>query len=66
MKGVTQYWKAAACSFGDCIEVRSYATEILGDLVEIRSTNRPTTILRVTTDEWHAFLDGIRNGEFGL
>jgi hypothetical protein len=56
-------WIKSSLSFanGNCVEVAS----LPGGGIGIRdSKNREGAILRFTPDEWHAFLGGVRNGEF--
>lgn len=56
-------WVKSSLSFsnGNCVEVAS-----LGDGgVGVRNSRDVTgPVLRFTPDEWHAFLGGVRNGEF--
>jgi hypothetical protein len=56
-------WVKSSLSFanGNCVEVASLPEGGIG----IRdSKDREGAILRFTPDEWHAFLGGVRNGEF--
>jgi hypothetical protein len=56
-------WIKSSFSFanGNCVEVAGLPDGNIG----IRdSKDREGAILRFTTDEWHAFLGGVRNGEF--
>jgi Domain of unknown function (DUF397) len=56
-------WMKSSLSFanGNCVEVASLPEGGIG----IRdSKDREGAILRFTPDEWHAFLGGVRNGEF--
>jgi hypothetical protein len=56
-------WVKSSLSFanGNCVEVASLPEGGIG----IRdSRDREGAILRFTPDEWHAFLGGVRNGEF--
>lgn len=67
MASLSGEWrKSSFCSYGDCLEIRSVATEILGDIVEIRSSTRHTVVVRCTADEWNALMDGVRGNEFGV
>jgi len=57
------YWTKSSLSFsnGNCVEVAS----LPGDEIGIRdSKDSAGPILRFTPGEWHAFLGGVRNGEF--
>ena len=48
-------------SNGNCVEVSSLA----GGGIGVRdSKDQGGPVLRFTPDEWHAFLGGVRNGEF--
>jgi len=56
-------WVKSSLSFsnGNCAEV----AELPGGEVGVRHSRDPDgPILRFTSDEWHAFLGGVRNGEF--
>ena len=56
-------WVKSSFSFanGNCVEV----AELSGGSVGIRDSRNPGgPVLRFTSDEWHAFLGGVRNGEF--
>jgi Domain of unknown function (DUF397) len=58
-----QWRKAAASANGACVEVARVAT----GGVAVRDSKDPDgPILRYTDVEWHAFLNGARNGEFDL
>jgi len=60
---VNARWVKSSFSFanGNCVEV----AELPGDTVGIRDSRDPGgPVLRFTSDEWHAFLGGVRNGEF--
>ena len=45
---------------GNCVEV----SELPGGDVGVRNSRDPGPVLRFTRDEWHAFLGGVRKGEF--
>jgi hypothetical protein len=56
-------WVKSSLSFanGNCVEVASLAGEHIG----VRDSKDVTgPVLRFTPDEWHAFIGGVRNGEF--
>jgi len=56
-------WIKSSLSFcnGNCVQVASLADGQIG----VRDSKNPEgTILRFTPDEWHAFLGGVRKGEF--
>ena len=62
--GSSSYWVKSSFSFsnGNCIEVASLNEGAVG----VRdSKNAQGLVLRFTQPEWHAFLGGVRNGEFG-
>jgi hypothetical protein len=56
-------WIKSSLSFanGDCVEVANLPD---GDIGVRDSKNSEGAILRFTPGEWHAFLGGVRNGEF--
>ncbi len=56
-------WIKSSLSFanGNCVEVADLSD---GSIGVRNSRNREGGILRFTSDEWHAFLGGVRNGEF--
>ena len=57
------YWIKSSLSYanGNCVEVAS----LPGGTVGIRnSRDSAGPVLRFTPEEWHAFLGGVRNGEF--
>jgi hypothetical protein len=56
-------WVKSSLSFsnGNCVEVASLADGVVG----VRnSRDAGGSVLAFTPDEWHAFLGGVRNGEF--
>ena len=56
-------WVKSSLSYanGNCVEVASLPDSEIG----VRnSRDAKGTVLRFTPDEWHAFLGGVRNGEF--
>jgi hypothetical protein len=57
------YWVKSSLSFsnGNCVEVANLPDGRVG-VRHSKSTMGP--ILRFTPGEWHAFLGGVRNGEF--
>ncbi len=58
---MTTAWRtSSACNESGCIEVRPGT-----DGVEMRASHSPDgPILRFTADQWKAFLDEIRAGQF--
>lgn len=47
---------------GDCVEVAD-----LRDVVGVRDSKNPDgSVLMFSTAEWAAFLDGVKDGEFGV
>jgi hypothetical protein len=49
-------------SNGQCTEVMDTGTDVL-----VRDSKNPTgPVLAFTRDEWGAFLDGVRAGEFNI
>ena len=57
------YWVKSSLSFsnGNCVEVASLAD---GGVGVRNSRDAGGSVLAFTPDEWHAFLGGVRNGEF--
>lgn len=57
------YWLKSSLSFsnGNCVEVASLPD---GGIGVRNSRDSAGPVLRFTPDEWHAFLGGVRNGEF--
>lgn len=56
-------WVKSSLSFanGNCVEV----ADLGGGAVAVRNSRNPDgAVLRFTPDEWHAFIGGVRNGEF--
>jgi len=56
-------WVKSSLSFanGNCVEVAS----LPGGEIGVRNSRKSEgEVLRFTSDEWHAFLGGVRNGEF--
>jgi uncharacterized protein DUF397 len=56
-------WVKSSLSFanGNCVEVAS----LPGGEIGVRNSRESEgAVLRFTSDEWHAFLGGVRNGEF--
>lgn len=60
---LTGEWKASTASGGgNCVEVRRYEGN-----VEVRNSRFPDgTVLSFTPEEWDAFCDGARHGEFEI
>ena len=57
------YWVKSSLSFsnGNCVEVANLSE---GEIGVRNSRDVQGAVLRFTPDEWHAFLGGVRNGEF--
>jgi hypothetical protein len=57
------HWVKSSLSFsnGNCVEV---ANLIDGSIGVRNSRDTAGAVLKFTSDEWHAFLGGVRNGEF--
>jgi hypothetical protein len=61
--GSGSYWIKSSLSYanGNCVEVASLPDGEIG----VRNSRDSTgPVLRFTSDEWHAFIGGVRNGEF--
>jgi hypothetical protein len=61
--GSDSSWVKNSLSFanGNCVEVVNLPN---GEIGVRDSKNSEGPVLRFTPDEWHAFLGGVRNGEF--
>ena len=57
------HWIKSSLSFsnGNCVEVASLPH---GEIGVRDSKDSQGPVLRFTSSEWHAFLKGVRNGEF--
>ncbi len=57
------YWIKSSLSYanGNCVEVASLPG---GEIGVRNSRDSGGPVLRFTSDEWHAFLGGVRKGEF--
>jgi hypothetical protein len=56
-------WVKSSLSYanGNCVEI----SDLPGGTIGVRnSRDRDGAVLRFTSDEWQAFLGGVRNGEF--
>ena len=57
------HWVKSSLSFANhnCVEV----ADLSGGEIGVRNSREPGgAVLRFTPDEWHAFVGGVRNGEF--
>jgi Domain of unknown function (DUF397) len=61
--GSDSSWFKSSLSFsnGNCVEVANLSNGEIG-VRDSKDSDGP--VLRFTPDEWHAFLGGVRNGEF--
>jgi Domain of unknown function (DUF397) len=61
--GSESHWIKSSFSFsnGNCVEVASLPENEVG-VRDSKDTAGP--VLRFTPTEWHAFVGGVRNGEF--
>jgi hypothetical protein len=57
------FWVKSSLSYanGNCVEVAGLPD---GEIGVRNSRDSGGPVLRFTSDEWHAFLGGVRNGEF--
>ena len=62
-RGQDSSWVKSSLSYanGDCLEVANLPEGIVG-VRDSKDAQGP--ILRFTSDEWHAFVGGVQNGEF--
>lgn len=61
--GSGSHWTKSSLSYamGNCVEV----ADLPGGEIGVRnSRDMGGPVLRFTPDEWHAFIGGVRNGEF--
>jgi hypothetical protein len=61
--GPGSYWIKSSLSYanGNCVEVASLPG---GEIGVRNSRDSAGPVLKFTSEEWHAFLVGVRNGEF--
>ena len=61
--GLAPHWTKSSLSFsnGNCVEVASLSG---GEIGVRNSRDAGGPVLRFTPGEWHAFVAGVRNGEF--
>ena len=62
-QGSASYWVKSSLSFsnGNCVEV----ADLVDGSIGVRNSRDITgPVLRFTSDEWHAFIGGVQNGEF--
>lgn len=61
--GTSSHWLKSSLSYanGNCVEVAGLPG---GEIGVRNSRDCAGPVLRFTPDEWHAFLGGVRNGEF--
>ena len=62
-QGSGSSWVKSSLSYanGNCVEVASLPD---GGIGVRNSRDKTGPVLNFTPDEWHAFLGGVRNGEF--
>jgi hypothetical protein len=62
-KGSATVWVKSSWCFanGSCVEVGSLPQ---GEVGVRNSRDREGAVLRFTPEGWHAFISGVRNGEF--
>ncbi len=57
-----EFRTSSFCSLGDCVEVG----QLPGGAVAVRDSKDRDRSLVFTSQEWSAFVAGVRNGEFDL
>ena len=55
----SEWFKSSFCQTSACVEVRRE-----GGFIAIRNSKSPAEVLRYSAEEWAAFTDGLRDGEF--
>lgn len=58
---LTEEWKSARCGNGACVEVSK-----AGDQILVRNSKTPGVVGVFSKDEWLAFINGAKDGEFDL
>ncbi|MCY1137432.1 DUF397 domain-containing protein [Actinoplanes sp. Pm04-4] len=53
--------KAKRCTGGNCVEAAEAEGQVL-----LRNSTNPNMILTFTAEEWDAFVDGVKKGEFSF
>jgi hypothetical protein len=53
--------KAKRCASGNCVEAAPSDGQVL-----VRHSTNPDVILAFTAEEWDAFVDGVKKGEFSF
>jgi hypothetical protein len=56
-----EWRKATNCASGACVEVA-----FTQSFVHVRDSNKPNMVLDFTYDEWEAFTEGAKLGEFDI
>jgi hypothetical protein len=56
---VAAWRKSSFCASGECVEVGLGSHDVM-----MRSSLETSVVLRISADEWRAFMKGIRAGEF--
>lgn len=51
--------KASFCAAGECVEIARQ-----NDMIVLRNSSAPGTVVSYTTEEWQAFATGFRAGQF--
>ena len=54
-----EFTRSSFCSDQGCLEVAVGAAEVL-----LRDSKSPQTVVRVSPEDWDAFVKGVRNDEF--
>jgi hypothetical protein len=63
-----EWCRSSRCDTSACVEVRRQRISDGDDLtdVEVRWSVNPDRVLAFTEDEWRAFIEGVKNGEFDV
>lgn len=53
--------KSSKCQIGECTEVAEVGGHIL-----VRNSQRKSSVARFSVEEWTAFIEGVKSGEFDI
>lgn len=56
-----RWMKSSKCTYGNCVEARFCEGH-----VELRDTKTAGVVLEIASEDWQAFITGVKQGEFDL